>query len=317
MFATSLDADTRRVLALVEHAGNPPYHEMTAQAARAAHDKHAPVLDLPAQELALVEDITIPCADRLLPARRYARVAEPHNLPIVMWLHGGGHTVGSIQCYDNICRRLCHVSDTLVVAIGYRLAPEHRFPAAVDDTFEALQWLTHHGSQLGGDITRVAVAGDSAGGNLAAAAALNARDCGNARLRHQLLVYPALAGDAQFASRTQFATGYLLTQASIEWFQAHYLGERNAREDWRFAPLAAHDHSGVAPATVIVASHDPLRDEGVAYVDALTRAGTLAELIVAQGTVHAFWSMGGVIRAAQRSIDQAANILAKALHNAP
>lgn len=308
-----LHPEVRRVLELVENAGNPSYHQMSAHDARQAHEERAPVLDMQPEPLPHVQDVWIPGPAGELPARAYAAVAAPERAPVVLWLHGGGHTVGSIECYDNVCRRLAVGTQALVVSLAYRLAPEHKFPCAVDDAFATLTWLAHHAASLGGDGQRLCVAGDSAGGNLAAVCALLARDAGLSQLRHQLLVYPALASSCESTSHTDFAQGYLLERADIEWFQAQYLLSDEQRTDWRFAPLVAADHRNLAPATIVVASHDPLRDDGVAYAEALSRAGTPAELIVAEGMVHAFWSLGGAVRAAARSIDRSAAIVRNAL----
>ncbi len=309
---SELHPEIRRVLDLVENAGNAQYHEMSATDAREAHEERAPLLDMPSEPLPHVEDVLVPGPAGQLPMRTYAASANPDGLPVVLWLHGGGHTVGSIACYDSICRRLAAGSGALVASLEYRLAPEHKFPCALDDAFASLQWLTSHAERVGGDSERVAIAGDSAGGNLAAVCALLARDDGIDGLKHQLLVYPALAGDCASASHAEFAEGHLLTRADIEWFQAQYLSSDEQRADWRYAPLQAPDHSRLASATVIVASHDPLRDDGIAYARVLERAGTPANLIVAEGMVHAFWSLGGAVRAAPRSIDEAAGLLRSA-----
>lgn len=310
---SALHPEVAGVLELVARADNPAYHEMSAAEARAMHEEHAPALDLPAPSLPLLRDLVLPAPGGELSARLYAPVAQPDGLPVVLWLHGGGHTVGSIACYDSICARLALHSGALVLSLAYRLAPEHRFPAAVDDAFAALVWLSEHAGELGGDAARLAVAGDSAGGNLAAVCALLARDAGLPGLRHQLLVYPAVGADLDYPSHTLFAEDHLLTRRDIEWFRQQYLGNTDRQMDWRFAPLLAASHGGLAAATLIVASHDPLRDEGVAYADTLNAAGTPCELIVAEGMIHAFWNLGAAVRPARRSVEAAARRLALAL----
>jgi len=308
-----LSPEAARVLELVAQAGLPEYHRMPAQEARAAHEERSRPLDMDPDPVAQISDHHIPGPAGALAARAYLDTTQGAARPVVLWLHGGGHTVGSIACYDAVCRRLARLSGCLVVSLDYRLAPEHKFPAALEDAWAALAWLARNADALGGDPRRIAVAGDSAGGNLAAVCALMARDRGLAALRAQLLVYPAVAAWPSFPSYEQFADGYLLTAEGIRWFQSQYLNHEGEREDWRFAPLGAPDHAGVAPALVIVAGHDPLRDEGIAYAQRLCAAGSRAALINHEGMIHAFWSLGGALREAARSMQQAADFLRREL----
>ncbi len=309
----TLSAQAAQVLQLIERAGNPEYHHMTAREARAAHESRAGALDMAPDPLSHVVDVTLPGGGAPRPARVYASHAPGPPLPVVLWLHGGGHTVGSVRSYDAVCRRLARDSDCLVVSLEYRLAPEHKFPAALDDAWAALEWLARHAGELGGDAGRIAVAGDSAGGNLAAVCALLARDRGMAMLRAQVLVYPAVSPHLEFESHRLFAEGYLLGVQSIRWFQSQYLNHARERTDWRFAPLLAADHGGLAPALVMVAGHDPLRDEGIAYAHRLQAAGTRVELVNHADMIHAFWSLGGIIDEAARSIGRAARFLSREL----
>lgn len=308
-----LHPDSARVLAMVRTAGLPPYHRMSAAEARAEHERRAPALDLDPVALPRVENFALPGPAGPLPARLYATRRHATADPLVLFLHGGGHTLGSIDSYDRVCRRLCAAVDAPLVSLGYRLAPEHRFPAAVEDAYAALAWLSEHAGELGCDPRRIAVAGDSAGGNLAAVLCLLAREHGLAMPRHQLLVYPAVAADLDHPSHARFGNDHLLTRESIDWFQDNYLGDASLRRDWRFAPLLASDHSGLAPATVMVASHDPLRDEGIAYARRLRRAGTPTRLVIARGMLHAFWNLGGAIGPASGYIDLAGARLREAL----
>lgn len=309
----SLSADAARVLELIARAGNPEYHQMDARAARAAHEERSTALDLAPDPVAHVRDVLIAGGEGPRPARVYLARESQAPAPVVLWLHGGGHTVGSIACYDAVCRRLANLSGCLLVSLGYRLAPEYKFPAAVDDAFAALTWLATHAGEFGGDAQRLAIAGDSAGGNLAAVCALLAREHAISALRAQLLVYPAVASRPQFPSHERFAEGYLLSAQAIAWFQSQYLNHEGERDDWRFAPLAARDHANLAPALVLVAGHDPLRDEGIAYAERLRASGTPVELHNHTGMVHAFWSLGGAIREAARSMERAAAFLRREL----
>ena len=201
----SLHPQVENVLNLINSAARPDYHEMPAHEARAIHERNAPVLNLRTDAVMHVRDIVIAGGDGPRPARVYAD-REPGDLPVVLWLHGGGHTIGSIDGYDPICRRLARESGALIVSLDYRLAPEHKFPAALDDTFAALSWLREHADRLGGDSSRLALAGDSAGGNLSAVCALLARERQLHELKAQLLVYPAVASQLDFDSHRLFAT---------------------------------------------------------------------------------------------------------------
>jgi acetyl esterase len=307
-----LDPQVQNLLQAADLAARPGYHEMPASQARELHERNAAALNLPADPLTFVRNIVIPGADGQRAARIYAH-QEPRGLPVILWLHGGGHTLGSIDGYDSICRRLARESGCMLVSLDYRLAPENKFPAAVDDAFAALLWLHQHAAELGGDPNRLAVAGDSAGGNLSAVCALLARDYGLTSLKAQLLVYPAVAPYLDFESHRLFGEGHLLSVEGIRWFQANYLNHEGEREDWRFAPLLAADHSRLAPALVMVAGRDPLRDEGVAYATRLKDAGTATELIEHHAMIHAFWSLAGVIDEGAVSMQRAATFLQRAL----
>lgn len=273
----------------IRRAKRPPLHAMPVPEARAAYAAAAEVLDPPRAALPRVEDMRIPVRDgNLLPARLYAPAES--RLPVLLYLHGGGFTVGGLETHDSLCRRLALASEAAVVSLDYRLAPEHRFPTAVHDSWDALQWVAANGDRLGLDTARLAVGGDSAGGTLAAVCAIHARDAG-LPLGHQLLITPGTGAHADTASHRLFANGFLLDAASIEWFFGHYI-DRHEREDWRFAPLRADDLEGLAPAFVILAECDPLVDEGIAYADRLRAAGVPVQLELVRGVTHDFIKMG-------------------------
>jgi acetyl esterase len=287
------------VLDRIRRANRPPFHAMSVPDARSAYVAASEVLELPRAALPRVESIAIPSRDgALLPARLYASATA--KLPVLLYLHGGGFTIGNLETHDSLCRQLALRSGAAVIALDYRLAPEHRFPVAVEDTWDALQWLASHGATLGLDERRLAVGGDSAGGTLAAVAAIQARDAG-LPLRLQLLITPGTTAHADTASHRLFANGFLLEAASIAWFFDHYI-DRWHRSDWRFAPLLADDLEGVAPACAILAECDPLVDEGIAYTDRLRAARVPVELELYRGLTHDFIKMGRVLpeaRAAQ------------------
>jgi acetyl esterase len=299
------------LLARIHRARRPPLHQLTPEQARRTYLASAEVLDHPRVPLARVQTLSVPGgAGQPCPARLYAPSLE--RLPVVLYLHGGGFVVGGLETHDSLCRQLAQRSGCAVLALDYRLAPEHPFPAAVDDTWAALQYLAGHGDALELDPGRLAVAGDSAGGTLAAVAALQARDH-QLNLRLQLLITPGTAAHADTASHQAFAEGFLIDAATINWFFDHTL-DAGQRHDWRFAPLHADDLDGAAPACVILAECDPLVDEGLAYADRLRLAGVPVELELVRGVTHDFIKMGRVLKEANLALDAAATALRKALH---
>jgi acetyl esterase len=293
------------VLERIQRAKRPPFHTFSLREARLAYKMGAEILDLPRAPLARVEDFMIPTPQAALPARLYAPTPEP--LPALLYLHGGGFTIGGLETHDSLCRQLALRSGLAVVALDYRLAPEHPFPAAVDDAWAALDWLRSHAAMLHLDGERFGVGGDSAGGTLAAVTALHARDRGWP-LRLQLLITPGTKAHADTASHRLFANGFLLDAASIAWFFDHYI-PRGQRHDWRFAPLEADDHAGVAPAFVLLAECDPLVDEGIAYADKLRTAGVSVGLDLVRGVTHDFVKMGRHIPEALSALDACATAM--------
>jgi len=287
----------------------PPLYRLPVLEARAAYTLRAEVLELPRARLERVEDLRMPMPDgAALPARLYAPSRE--RLPVLLYLHGGGFTIGNLETHDGLCRQLALRSGAAVVAVDYRLAPEHRFPIAVDDSWAAMRWLSEQGDALGLDSARLAIGGDSAGGTLAAVAALHARDIG-LRLALQLLITPGTTAHQDTPSHRQFANGFLLDAEGIAWFFDHYIA-REDRSDWRFAPLNADDVEGVAPACVILAECDPLVDEGVAYADKLRAAGVAVDLELYRGVTHDFIKMARSLPEAGMAMDVAAAALKKA-----
>lgn len=278
-----------------------PMHAMDPQQARDHYAAGSGILDIAAHKLARVENFTIPARDgHALPARLYAPSQE--QLPVLLYFHGGGFTIGSIDTHDALCRTLCHHSGSAVVSLDYRLAPEHRFPVAVNDCWDALLWLSKHGVSTGLDTTRLAVGGDSAGGTLAAVCAILARDA-NLPLVFQMLFYPGTAAHQDTPSHRTFGKGFVLEAAHINYLFDHYI-DRSERDDWRFAPLNADNLEGLAPAWIGLAECDPLVDEGVLYADRLRWASVAVELEIYRGVVHEFIKMGRLVpEAIQAHID--------------
>lgn len=290
----------------IKRANRPPFYALSVPEARAAYVAASEILELPRAALASVHDFQIPSDDgHLMSARLYAPSTEV--LPVLLYLHGGGFTIGSLETHDSLCRQLALRSGAAVVALDYRLAPEHRFPVAVSDAWAAMNWLAAHATSVGLDGTRMAVGGDSAGGTLAAVCAIHARDSGLS-LRGQLLITPGTATQADAPSHTTFAQGYLLEEQGIAWFFNHYIDEAD-RSDWRFAPLNASDLEGLAPACVILAECDPLVDEGIAYADRLRASGLNVQLELYRGVTHDFIKLGRVIPEALAAQAAAAGFL--------
>ena len=263
---------------------------MSPSEARIAYRAGAEILDLRRAPLPRIDDFSIPSADgHALPARLYAP-SRTRGLPVLLYMHGGGFTIGDLETHDSLCRQIALHSGAAVVALDYRLAPEHRFPTAVDDSWAALRWLAGHAISMGLDTSRIAVGGDSAGATLAAVAALHARDIG-LPLAAQILITPGTTAHSDTTSHHLFANGFLLEAADIAWFFDHYIAP-GQRSDWRFAPLNVDDVDGVAPACVVLAECDPLVDEGLAYADKLRAAGIRVELELYRGVTHDFIKMG-------------------------
>jgi acetyl esterase len=266
---------------------------------------------LPGEPVARVEDRRIPGPGGEIPLRIYTPEGDGPR-PGIVFFHGGGWVIGNLDTHDGTARKLANASGCTVVSVDYRLAPEHRFPAAAEDCHAALAWTAAHAAELGLRADALAVAGDSAGGNLAAVTALMARERGPA-LRFQLLVYPVTAPDFDTASYRENAEGYLLTRDTMRWFWDQYAPEPAQRRNPWAAPLVAADLSGLPPALVITAEYDPLRDEGEAYARRLREAGVRAELRRYDGMIHGFLSFADVVQQGKRAVEEAGATLRAAL----
>ncbi|WP_423601420.1 alpha/beta hydrolase [Roseateles sp. MS654] len=309
------------VLERIHRANRPSYHSLSPKQARIAYLMGAEILDLPRAPLPRIENLAIPGPAGTIGARLYAPMTredvaardghEQRGLPVLLYFHGGGFVIGNLETHDSLCRQLALRSGAAVVAVDYRLAPEHPFPAAVDDCWAALAWLAQAAPTLGLDRERIAVGGDSAGGTLAAVTALHARDIREAlgvSLALQLLITPGATAHADTDSHRRFAKGHLLEADTIAWFFNQYI-PADRREDWRFAPLQAEDHDGLAPACFILAEADPLIDEGIAYADLLRASGNEVRLELFRGVTHDFIKMGRSIPEAEQALDACAEAL--------
>jgi acetyl esterase len=262
----------------------------------------------PRPEVAAVKDLEVPGPAGAIPVRVY-RPSQRAGLPLLVYLHGGGWTICSIETHDVTCRELANGAECVVVSVEYRLAPEHRFPAAPEDCHAALGWVARHADSLGGDAGRIALGGDSAGGNLTAAVSLMARDRGGPRLCHQLLVYPVTNHAFDTGSYRENAEGPLLTREAMQAFWSHYLGSEGDGRHPYASPLRAPDLSGLPPAHVITAEYDPLRDEGEAYAARLAAAGVPVVQRRYDGMIHGFFGFTAQIDRAREAVADAAREL--------
>src|SRR3954452_549501 len=291
----TLDPSVQLLLELRRRNGAKPWHAQTPQEARRSFAAESRVGALRPLAVGAVRDLSVDGGDGPVPARHYAPPAEgPEPAPLLVYLHGGGFVIGDLDSYDSVCRLLCRHAGVHVLSVDYRLAPEHRFPAALYDAKAALEWAFAHAAELGADPARVAIGGDSAGGNLAATVARRATRDGAPVPAMQLLIYPATDVESQWRSRELFRDGnLLLTTADIDFFEHHYMGE-TAGEDPLGSPLLAGDLSNLPPALVATAGFDPLRDEGEAYAKALGDAGSTVILRRFGELLHGFVNLSPI-----------------------
>jgi acetyl esterase len=288
-----LSAESRHLLHAIAKAGRPPIQMLTPEQAKAFYAAGSQVLELDAHKMARDDTLHIPTRDGTqIRAKLWAEHAQP-NLPVLLYFHGGGFTVGSPETHASLCRHLAHLAGCAVVSPDYRLGPEYKFPTAHNDAEDALIWLHDHASQLGLDGSRMAVGGDSAGATLSAATAVYARDHGIS-LAIQIMFY--LGCSAQpMASMHQFEKGFVLEKATIDYFYGNYLRSEQDRLDPRFSALENPDVSGLASTWLGLAECDPIVDEGVAYADYLRMAGVSVDLEIYRGVIHGFIQMGRAI----------------------
>jgi acetyl esterase len=296
-----LDPQVHALLQLIEQRGLPPTHTLAPKEARAMYRDRRFFTQPEAPELHEVRDLEMKSAGGPISLRLY-RPAPEQGAPALVYFHGGGWTIGDLDTHDVLCRELARASGCVLVAVDYRLGPEHRFPAAVDDAWAATRWVAQHAAELGIDAARIGVGGDSAGGNLAAVVALMARDAGDLPLAFQLLIYPATDARRQHESHRTNGEGYLLTRDTIEYFHDHYICRASEDLDWRASPLLHEDLSRLPPAFVLVAGFDPLRDEGLDYARRLGEAGNRVSCVNFPRQIHGFITMGRVIDEANAAV---------------
>ena len=311
----ALDPQAANVIDLVVKSGRPPYHLLSPKEARRMFLETRPASTPPAPQIGAVRDVQADGPLGTIPLRVYrpAGVPDTTRLPVHVFFHGGGWVIGDIGTHDVVCRQITAEAGISVISVDYRLAPEHKFPAAVDDAWAATRWIVAHAAELGVDAGLLSVGGDSAGGNLAAVVALLARDAGAPKISLQVLVYPVTDLSAESKSYADLADGYMLTRESMRWFRAQYLTKEEEALDWRVSPLRATSLAGVAPALVITAGFDPLRDEGEAYARKLREAGVSVDAVCFGGMIHGFVPMGRLIDTAFRGVTLIASSLRQAL----
>jgi acetyl esterase len=310
-----LHPQARALLRLIEEKGVPPTHTLAVAQARALYRDRRTFTQPEPPTVASVRDLEARGPAGPIPLRSYRPAGSNADtvLPVLVYYHGGGWVIGDLDTHDTLCRQLANLSGCAVIAVDYRMGPEHRFPAAVDDSIAATRWVRANAGALKVDPERLAVGGDSAGGNLAAVVALEARDSGDLPIAFQLLIYPATDQRRGAPSHTSNGEGYLLTRDTISWFHDHYIADAAQDLDWRASPLLHADHARLPPAFVLTAGYDPLRDEGLQYAQKLSEAGNRAALVNFERQIHGFILMGRVIDEANVAVQLCAAQLKQAL----
>ena len=309
-----LDPAAKNLLDLLAAAGRPKVWQIGPVEGRQSLRQLAQVADAKDVPIGRIEDGEWPGPAGALPYRSYTPIeAAGDPLPALVYFHGGGFVIGDLDTHDGLCRLFANASGCRVISVEYRLAPEHKFPAAVEDAYAAACWVAEHARELGIDPDRIVIGGDSAGANLAAVVCQLARQAGAPRLALQLLLYPATDSATETASRWALAEGYLLEKKSMEWFFEQYVEPGTDPKDPRLSPLLAPDLSGLPPAHIHTAEFDPLVDEGKAYADKLARAGVKVEYTCHPGMIHHFFCLAGAIPYARTAIANAGAAIKTAL----
>jgi acetyl esterase len=301
-----LHPQARKLIDFLIERGVPPTHTLAPADARSLYRDRRQITQPDPPDVARVEALQADGPHGAIPMRLYSPVprdaSTSRGLPVLVYFHGGGWVIGDLDTHDTLCRQLANGAGVAVVSVDYRMGPEHRFPAAVDDCIAATKWVQHQATALGIDPMRFAVGGDSAGGNLAAVVALAARDAGDSSIAFQLLIYPATDMRRIAPSHTRNGQGYLLTTDTMTYFHDHYITDPASDLDWRASPLLHPNLRGLPPALILTAGYDPLRDEGIEYAQALSNARNTATHISFERQIHGFILMGRVIDEANAAV---------------
>jgi len=311
-----LHPQARALLDLIAQRGLPPMQDLPPVEARAFYRDRRALTQPEPPAVAEIAELSAEGPHGPIPLRFYRptlRSDDPAATPVLVYFHGGGWTIGDLDTHDVLCRQLANGSRCAVVSVDYRMGPEHRFPAAVDDCLAATYWVRRHADTLGVDAARLAVGGDSAGGNLAAVVALLAREAGNLPIAYQLLIYPATDMRCGHDSHAANGRGYLLETPTIAYYKGNYIDDPAHDLDWRASPLLHPDLAKLPPALVLTAGFDPLRDEGLAYADALVAAGSSATYLCFDRQIHGFITMGKLLDEANAAVAICAAELSRAL----
>lgn len=305
----TLDPDAAAVYKAFQEAGRPPYETVPPATARELYLAGRVVSNPEPPELESAKPLPIPAPHGTIPARIYTptTLRKSNGLsPCLVFFHGGGWVIGDLDSHDVVCRKLAQEGELIVVSVDYRLAPEHKFPAAADDCIAATKWVAANAAQLGIDTAQLLVGGDSAGGNLAAVVALAARDGDGPRLAGQVLIYPATDFAMKHPSHSEPETSILLTHSVIKWFCNHYLGSAADVDNWKASPARATTLAGLPPSYVLTAGGDPLRDEGDEYAERLKQAGVPVAYRHFPGQFHGFFTMGKLLPQANVALSEIA-----------
>ena len=303
-----LDPQAEALLKSMQESGAPPFNACSPEDARTMYDQGSELVKGDPPEPHSIETLEIPGVHGNITTWVYKPSAKK-NLPMLVFYHGGGFVIGSLESHDTVCRSLCVEAQCIVVAVEYPLAPENKYTAALEDAWSATEWVADNADLLGGDPARLAIGGDSAGGCLAASVALMARESGGPNISKQLLIYPCTDMTRRYESHKTFGEGYRLTSDLIEWFYNHYFSEEDDVESWKASPLNSTKLEGLPPTFLISAGFDPLQDEAEAYADKLMRAGVSTKHSHYEGMLHGFITMPGVMDKAKEALTECAQEL--------
>lgn len=307
----SVHPEVQAYIDMAEKSPTPPYHKLTPQEVRVVYHKKRKAMEPVSPEIGLVQNLVATDGPNgPVPLRLYRPLNSKSEtiLPAMIYFHGGGMMIGDLDTHDTLCREFSNYSGCCVISVDYRLAPENRFPKAVEDSWAAVQWIYKNARELKINPDRLAVGGDSAGGTLAAVVSLMARDQGSPKLFFQLLIYPATNQNLNTPSYETMAQGYVLTIDTVNYFRSHYIDEKDY-SNWWASPALAKDFKGVAPALVVTAAYDPLVDEGRDYAELLKNAGVEVKYKCYEDMIHGFIRLGGIISPANKAVKELAEEL--------